>query len=76
MSKEGADKEPGPNAYARAAKSAIMKRSPAASFGVGNRPNTVDTVPGPGAYPIKGITGNESHGRTLLGKIETPKTSN
>lgn len=78
MSKDGAGKEPGPNAYNRDAKSAILKRAPAAGFGVGKRPCTTGTeyVPGPGSYPIKSITGNETRGRSLAGKIEAPKTSN
>jgi hypothetical protein len=62
MGKEGAGKEPAPNAYNRDAKSAIMKRAPAMTFGSGKRPFTTGTefVPGPGTYPVKDITGNES----------------
>ena len=62
MGKEGASREPGPNAYNRDAKSAIMKKSPAMSFGSGKRPGTTGSefVPGPGSYPMKSITGAES----------------
>jgi hypothetical protein len=55
-----------------------LKRSPAAGFGCGKRPCTTGTeyVPGPGTYPVKSITGNETKGRSLAGKIEQPKTTN
>jgi len=78
MGKGGADKEPGPGAYIRDARSAILKRSPAAGFGVGKRPSTTGTeyVPGPGTYPIRSITGNETKGRSIAGKVQAPKTSN
>jgi hypothetical protein len=70
---------PGPNAYERDAKTATMKKNPAFGFGTAsNRPRTQgnEYIPGPGTYKSKDITGTETHGKTLLSKYETPKTSN
>lgn len=59
---------PGPAAYRSDAKNSVIRRAPSFGFGTSVRPHSAQSqvkVPGPGSYTLRGLTGNESQGKTL-----------
>ena len=77
MGAPGADKVPAPNAYARDAKSVVLRAAPAYGFGGAIRSTKNETFsPGPGTYPVKTIIGTESVGKSLAKRLEQQRTSN
>ena len=56
-------KRPAPNHYRSDSKTTTLKMAPSYGFGTMKRPQTGNprlNSPGPGAYHIKGVTGQES----------------